>query len=950
MSCAAGAGSAGLGGRTKNLGMLARQDSTQLQAALPPPREEEFDLKQIFRVLRRRLATIIITVVVITGFAYVIALNMTPQYTTVSTIVVEPRETLIVNLDDTQQNIPQDGSMINTHVKVLTSNTFVQQVIEKLDLLSDPQFNVALTDTSRQNYFGAFVSDRANTLLSEALSWARMPLVAIGLANQSPQTRPDLPVGDEVDGDQQRPPLASLAAGESRDRVAGEGQKAERRGHHTAEKADEQGPARLDGWLTELDRAPAMVRAWLLDQYDGAKLDPAIDDQGEGGVTEPSTAQLDPGDPRIAVVEGNELFIADLGARSAELVPAFRFEVERGGRTGVGSGERDSLGAAPSSREEKSGSSAVAEDGVRDALMAAATEIFLEQLNVGPAGQSYAISVAFTSVNPEIAAQVANTMAELFVENQLESKRIAANGALNWLAGRLNELRAQVVEADKAAEAYREQNELLASGRGLQFDDQELAALTQELIRARAERLATEAKLRRIQELRSSGESLDAVPDIMLSPVIADLRQMEMTLLREEAQLRQEYGPRHPNIIQIEADKDKLNFRIDAEIQHVIGSLANQIATIQVREDTLQAKLEDAKAGSLQNSRAEIQLRLLEREAESTRTLYATFLNRFKELTEVREMLEPGVRVISQAAVPTEPSFPQVKLMTGAGFMGSLMFAVLLAFVVDRLDGGLRTGRQAEAVLNVPSIGLIPKDRGAALGRGPHLYLAKRPTSAYAEAIRGVQTALYFSNVDRPPQVVLVTSSVPGEGKTTLALSLAALLAGSGYRTVAVDLDLRAPTLRRQLRKTEGGDLISYMREHEQLDQILHKVDEVDNLHIIPTRRLTGSPTDLLASQRMAALMAELRARYQYVILDSPPLLGMSDSRFAALLADTVVFVVCWSRTGEEVAEKALAILRDSGTPVAGAVLTQVNVRRQRRYSPADVAHYYGPYKKYYVN
>jgi succinoglycan biosynthesis transport protein ExoP len=277
------------------------------------------------------------------------------------------------------------------------------------------------------------------------------------------------------------------------------------------------------------------------------------------------------------------------------------------------------------------------------------------------------------------------------------------------------------------------------------------------------------------------------------------------------------------------------------------------------------------------------------------------------------------------------------------------MFGTLLAFVIDRLDRGVRTGRQAEEVLNLPHIGFIPK-LGGRRGRDAHHYLTEKPTSAYAEAIRGVQSALYFSNIDQPPQVVLVTSSVPAEGKTTLALSLATLLAQSGCKTVAVDLDLRRPSLGHPAREDGGGDLVDYMRGEKTLDEILHQDGQVHNLDIVPARRLNASPTDLLASQRMVSLMAELRARYDYIILDSPPLLGMSDSRFAARLADAVLFVVRWSKTGEAVAQKALDILRDSGAPIAGTVLTQVNIRRHRKYSPEEVLHYYGRYNQYYVN
>jgi polysaccharide biosynthesis transport protein len=850
-------------------GYEARLERTRQRDGIEPNmasyvRDEE--LRAILSLFRRRRNVIISTVLIFTGATLALAMNLTPQYTATSTLVVEPREVRLVNFEDANQgqSLQTDTEMINTHIEILTSESFVRKIIDSLNMLNDPEFNVALTGSEASGSGDVFMSSGPSDLVSQALAWARTQLIAIGRANQPPSG---------VDSNIERVPSPPI-----------EGQP------HVRQSKSAMGP------------------------------------------------------------------VADIIARSEKIVPDHRFGLREGGHDAE---ETPASGSEPAPRplEEEQGPFPAGEDAAPDMLMAAATDIFLEQLEVGQSRRSYAISVAFTSRDPETAAQVANAMAELYVDHQLQSKLLATSGALDWLTTRLNGLRKQVVAAEQAAESYREENQLLASDRGLAFNDQELAVISHELIVSGAERLASEAKLRQIQQLRSHAKSLDSVPEIMMSPSIASLRQEEIALLRQEAQLRQEYGPRHPKIIQIEADKENVRARMDVEIQQVIAALGNEVATIQAREEALQAKLEKAEAAAAHSNHAEIQLGLLEREAESTRTLYATMLNRFKELTEQREMLEPGVRLISMATVPAEPSFPQVKLMTGAGFMGSLMFAALLAFVVDRVDGGLRTGRQTQALLNLPQIGLIPKLSGGIRRGGPHRYLAERPTSAYAEAIRSVQTGLQFSNIDRPPQVVLVTSSVPAEGKTTLVLSLAALLAKSGCKTVAVDFDLRRPTLGRALGARVSalggmgsGDFVDYTKGDRTLDEIIYQADEVDNLHIIPTRPLAASPADLLASRKVANLMAELRDRYQHVVLDSPPLLGMSDSRFAAALADAVVFVIRWSKTRDEVALKALELLKQSDAPIAGAVLTQVNIRRHRKYSPEEVLHYYGRYRKYYLN
>jgi uncharacterized protein involved in exopolysaccharide biosynthesis len=565
---------------------LVRKNAIERVVA-SPPREHEYDLQDVFKILRRRLGVIIGTVLVLTTCAGLLALNLTPRYTARSTIVVEPREPDAINFDEAQRDLPADTSTINTHVKLLTSNSFVHTVIEQLNLVRDPEFNLAIRKDSGP--------DQLHPLFSQALNWAQIPLVAIGLVNQ--------------------PPSEAQHRLSSRDRSSAE----------------------------ELALA---------------------------------TAQVERSEPWVEIGAADDSLARGAVVQTAGLVS--------------GSEVMDGALSAP---DDKRSSLAMAEDGARDATMERVTEAFLQRLEVGPSRQSDAISIDFTSVDPNTAARVANTMATLYVEHRLGSKQAAATGALGWLARRLNELREQLVESERAAAQYRMQNELAASGDGREFSKEELAALTHELITAQAERVATQAKLDRIRQVRSSGQNLESIPEVMMSPIIADLRQQEMELLRTEAQLSQEYGSRHPMMMQIQVDKDKLAARADAEIRNIIGGLVNQIATIQVREQTLQAGLARAKGASTDKSRAEIQLRLLEGEVESTRTLYTLLLDRFKELTAQREVLEPGVRVISAAALPVKPSAPQVKLITGAGFMGSLMFGTLLAFVADRLDRGPRTRR-----------------------------------------------------------------------------------------------------------------------------------------------------------------------------------------------------------------------------------------------------------------
>lgn len=274
----------------------------------------------------------------------------------------------------------------------------------------------------------------------------------------------------------------------------------------------------------------------------------------------------------------------------------------------------------------------------------------------------------------------------------------------------------------------------------------------------------------------------------------------------------------------------------------------------------------------------------------------------------------------------------------------------MLAFLVEYLDGGLRTGRQIERVLGVPNLGFVPYVSGLNGRQRLHRNLIEKPRGSYTEAIRQIQIATMDAvDAGQTSLVILVTSSLPGEGKTSLALSLGASAACSGRKALVVDLDLRRPRLRSETDLTTGAGIAEFLAGENTLDEVIHASRDHAALDILPVSAPPESPADLLRSPRMASLIAQLRARYQYIVLDSPPLLGVVDAKLVARLADAVLLVVRWEKTNEITAQTGLKNLVDRHTPPIGAVLTQVDVRRHAKRGYGESIQYHKKYERYYA-
>lgn len=571
-----------------------------------------------------------------------------------------------------------------------------------------------------------------------------------------------------------------------------------------------------------------------------------------------------------------------------------------------------------------------------------------KRLDVSQEGRSYVITVRFTSENPQKAAAIANKVVQTFVDEQLAAKEAVTIKASDWLGDKLEQLKREVERSERAVEDFRFANNLLDTQKG-PLNDQQLANINQQIIDARAYLSGIQAKLDQIKQMRKSGEGIDSLSEVLSSAVIINLRALETDLLRQEADLRATYGAKHPRVQTLRSERKGVADKIQAEIDRIAKSLQSEAGAQAKRIASLEQSLNETKANTAVDRTAEVTLRELEREAMANRTLYEQFLARYKETREQEEIVEPDSRIITIASAPREPSSPGPKLFAAVGFGASLMLGTLLALFLERLDVGLRSQGQVERALGIPAIGLVPRLDRLRGATKPHRYLIEKPLSAYAESIRSIYTALQLADVDSPPKVVMVTSSLPQEGKTTLSLSLATFAARSAQRVLLMDLDLRHPSVQRDTELEVRTGLIELVSGESTLDEALHR-DEATNLDILPVKRQTGNPTDILSSQRMRALIAELRQRYDYIVMDSAPLLGVTDSRIATLFADRVLLAVRWQETTRDTAQGGLRQLQDVRAAIAGAVLTQVDVRKHAQYGYGDVGQYYGKYSKYYVN
>jgi len=561
-----------------------------------------------------------------------------------------------------------------------------------------------------------------------------------------------------------------------------------------------------------------------------------------------------------------------------------------------------------------------------------AAEVLLERLQVNRVPFSYVVTVSVASQDPVKAQRLAATVTNDFLASQREARETALQRVADWLKGRVNDLQSRILETQAAAEKLRSENGL-ADTEPSNVTAQQITELNAQLVEVRGEVATQRAHLEQARHVIEDNGDIQEIPELMASGVISQLRQQQEQLSWREGELRRKLGDSHAEVLVAGAQLAGLNKQINNEAQRILGGVKNSYDIIVQRERSLEASLHSLTAADSE-SPASVKLQQLRRLADSDRKLSEGYLSQLNELSQRRTLEDASARVIAPATLAAAPSSPRRKLFYAAAGVLGLGGGLMLVFLGEFLNVGVKTGAQVEQSFGYPVVGVIPFMPQRKSRRVEYNRLLQRmvdaPLSQFSEAVRSMRIGLELSRSEQAPKVILITSSLPGEGKSTAAMLLAASSSISGRKTVLVDCDLRQRSISEAFGRKHPG-LSELLRGTAELKEVID-IDPATDTSVIPAGAIVPNPADLLMSQRMRDLIERLRTQYDYVVVDAAPLLPVVDALALATMVDKILVIVEWSRTPRVSISEAFKVLRPEADRIAGIVLNKVDLKQLQGY------------------
>jgi succinoglycan biosynthesis transport protein ExoP len=642
---------------------------------------------------------------------------------------------------------------------------------------------------------------------------------------------------------------------------------------------------------------------------------------------------------QLRILTGRELASKVVQRLNLQNVPEFNGQGIK--RTGLSSVVQTMEGQVGGVLRRLRGAAPPGEGGARAAMTVDdLVNNFLGAVTVEPVRGSRLYNVSVQSANPEFAARAADTLVEEYVAQNFKLRTEATEKSLKFLADEILKQQTKVEDAERAMAEYRETHNALSLEDRQNTVVSSLNQVNDQYTRARTERIQKEAVYNQVKSLPSAALA-ESIPAITQNAAVQSLRVRLADLQRERVTLNERYGEKHPSVIQNGNAIEDTTKHYQAALASAVQSIRNDYETAVSLERRLASALEDSKGAAMDLNRKSVSYTVLEREAQSARQIYEALLQRQNELQIVSNSGGNNVRLMDRAVVPGAPYTPDIRRNFMMGALAGFLLALGLVISIDYLDDTVKTPEDITRRLKLPFLGLIPAVRG-----NMRPLLSDEVPHEFGEAFRALRTSLVFSSGSEGTRVIAITSAQPVEGKTTTACNMAIALAYGGSRVLLIDADMRRPSVSRTLGMENTIGLSHLLTGQATPRQTIRRTN-VQNLWVMTAGITPPNPSELLASDRMKTLIANLQgAPFDWVLIDTPPVLAVTDAVIIAPWVSGVVIVIGSEMTQRRLAERAVETLMTSRPHVLGAVLNRVDIIRNKYY----YSRYYGyKYKNYYV-
>ncbi len=591
-------------------------------------------------------------------------------------------------------------------------------------------------------------------------------------------------------------------------------------------------------------------------------------------------------------------------------------------------------------------------------------DAFKKQLSVELTPKTRMLDISYEDPNPQLAAKVSTTLANNYIDYNFRQKYDATRQASGWMEQQLDELKAKVEASQQALVEYERQHEIVNTSEKGSVQEQILSDLSRDLTTAESDRLQKEALYRQVEADRKQ------LADLMHNELLQRLEEKSADLQDQYTETVAQYGPKFPKALRINEEIQGIRAQITAEQERVLARIRRDYMSAVARERLASAAVNAQKEAVGAQNQLLIQHNILQREFEGNQQLYQSLMQRLKDATVSAGLQSTNIHLVDTALPPAEPVRPRKALNIGLGLLAGLVLGVMLAFGQEGIDHSVKTAEDVETMLMTPTLAVVPLQRsvepakwalsrdksalavagrakGKMSGHKVALAVTEKPQSILAEAYRALRTSILLSLAPNPPKTILIASSQAGEGKTSTALNLAQSLAQRKVEVVIVDGDLRKGGIAKTLGMDNEKGMSTVLTGADKLSDVLQQFSPQPNLWVVPSGPTPPNPAELVGSDRMAELLKELSERFEHIIIDSPPVLVVTDGTILAGLVDGVVLVAESGRTHRAGLMRTRAVLENAGARILGVVLNKLDMQREGYYGYGYGYYHYSRYGKY---